>query len=180
MTQSFNPTHAVRFELGRGRVSLDGTEARLLVPVEALRQLCQGAGQENVKDFGRHIGTEIGRRVAVRIGDGASVAALVEHLGGDLALVGLGSLGVEVWGRAVVLTVIDSPLGSDGDGLLAAILEGAIQRAFARDARVVLLERTDGKVRLVVVSPKTEGRVREWLGSGVSWGETLARLNGSH
>ena len=153
MHQPFNPTHSVRFELGRGRVSIDGTEARLLVPADALLDLCKGAGRDSAKDFGRRLGTEMGRRVAARLDGTSSVAAIVEHLGGELALAGLGSLGVEVWGRALVFTVNDSPLGGDGDALLSAVLEGALQRALSRDASVVPIARTDGKARLAVVSP---------------------------
>jgi len=178
MAEPFNPTHAVRFEMGRGRVSVDGTDARVLVPADALGRLCASAGVESIRDFGRSLGTELGRRVARRL-DGAapSVPVLVEHLGGDLALSGLGSLTVEIWGRALVLAITDSPLGQEGDLLLASVLEGALQRALARDAALVGLERNDGKVRFAVLSPKTAEGVRRWLGEGVSWGDALARLN---
>jgi hypothetical protein len=178
MAEPFNPTHAVRFEIARGRVSLDGQEARVLVPAAALGKLCESAGPEGVKDFGKNLGTEIGRRVAARLDGGApSVAALVEHLGGDLALSGLGSLTVEIWGKALVLAVMDSPLGKEGDLLLASVLEGALQRALARDTSLVELERSDGRVRFAVLSPRTADSVRKWLGQGISWGDALARLN---
>lgn len=178
MAEPFNPTHAVRFEIARGRVSLDGQEARVLVPAGALGKLCESAGPEGVKDFGKTLGTEIGRRVAARLDGGApSVAALVEHLGGDLALSGLGSLTVEIWGKALVLAVTDSPFGKDGDLLLASVLEGALQRALARDTSLVELERSDGRVRFAVLSPRTADGVRKWLGQGISWGDALARLN---
>lgn len=177
MAQPFNPTHAVRFEIGRGRVSLAGSEPRVLVPADALGKLCSSAGPEVARDFGRRLGTEIGRRVGERISATASVPEMVEHLGGDLALTGLGSLRVEVWGRALVLKVDDSPLGTEGDSVLSAVLEGALQRALARDVEVVPLERTDGAVRLVVVSPGAAPSVRRWLADGVSWGDALARLN---
>ena len=149
----------------------------MLVPVDALAKLCAGAGHESTKDFGRRIGTEIGRRVATRVPGGGSIHTMVEHLGGELALAGLGSLGVEIWGRALVLTVTASPLGAEGDGLLAAVLEGALQRALGRDAAVIRLERTDDKARLVVVSPKSGTTLEQWLAQGVSWGDALARLN---
>jgi hypothetical protein len=177
MPQPFNPTHAVRFELGRGRVFLEGESARVVVSADALLALCTAAGGEGVKDFGRHIGTEMGRRVADRTGSGSSVASLVEHLGGELALAGLGSLGIEVWGRALVLTVSESPLGNPGDELLAAVLEGAMQRAFSRDAAVVPIERTDGRARLAVVGRSTQATLQRWLADGIPWGDALARLN---
>jgi hypothetical protein len=182
MSEPFNATHAVRFDLGRGRVSVGaseggGGEARVLIPADALRDLCQAAGSEDVKDFGRRVGTEIGRRVAARLGDGSGIGAMVEHLGGDLALAGLGSLGAEVWGQALVFTIQGSPLGKDGDALLAAILEGALQRAVGRDSAVVPINHTDDKSRLVVVNRATGSRVREWLAEGVSWGDALSRLS---
>ena len=80
MAEPFNPTHAVRFEIARGRVSLtgDSTEARVLVPAGALGKLCESAGPDGVRDFGRNLGTEIGRRVGARLDGGApSVTALV-------------------------------------------------------------------------------------------------------
>jgi hypothetical protein len=180
MSEPFNPTHAVRFDLGSGRVTVgngEGSDPRVLVPAEALRHLCAAAGADGLTDFGRSVGTDIGHRVAARVGGTSSVSAVVEHLGGDLALAGLGSLGAEVWGRALVFTVTGSPLGKDGDALLAAVLEGALQRALARDAAVVPIDRTDGKARLVVVNRATGARVRQWLSDGVSWGDTLSRLS---
>jgi hypothetical protein len=180
MSEPFNPAHAVRFDLGSGRVTLgggEGSEPRVLVPADALRHLCASAGADGLTDFGRSVGTDIGHRVAARVGATSSVSAVVEHLGGDLALAGLGSLGAEVWGQALVFTVVGSPLGKEGDALLAAVLEGALQRALARDAVVVPIDRTDGKARLVVVSRATGARVRQWLSDGVSWGDALSRLS---
>ncbi len=179
MTKPFNPTHSVRFELGRGHVSLDGADARLLVPTEALAALCKSAGTEGTTDFGRHLGTEMGRRVASRIDGTSSIAAFVEHLGGELALSGLGSLGVEVWGRALVFTVTNSPLGAGGDRMLSAILEGALQRALSRDGAIVPLDRTDSKARLVAVNRASAATVEKWLTQGSSWGDALTRLNAS-
>ncbi|HVW26267.1 MAG TPA: hypothetical protein VHC69_12925 [Polyangiaceae bacterium] len=177
MPPSFDPTRAVQFDLDRGRIFVAGSDPRLLVPAEALARLCAGSASDAVKDFGRGLGTEMGRRVMGRLGSDGSVSAMVEHLGGELALAGFGSLGLEVWGRALVLTVTDSPLGETGDPLIAAVLEGAIQRAVARDAAVVRIERSNGKARLAVLRPSTAASVRRWLGEGASWGDILTRLS---
>lgn len=178
-TPSFDPTGTVTFDFRRGRVELSGATERVLIPADALSALLRSAGSEGVRDFGRQLGTEIGRRVGERLGDGgaeASVEAVVEHLGGDLALMGFGSLGAERWGRALVLVISDSPFGAQGDELLAAVIEGVVQRAFGRDASVVRLAREDRDVRLLVTGQSGAERVREWLGSGVAWGEALSRL----
>lgn len=177
MATRFNPSGSVSFDLVRGRVDCGGDQ--VLVPADALVDLCRAAGDEAVSDFGRRLGTAAGRRVAERLGDGAPGATLedvLEHLGGELALLGLGSLGLERWGRALVLTVDGGPFGQQLDRLLGAVLEGALQRAFGRDVHAAKLMREDGRVRFLIASAASAGKVAEWLGSGLSYGDALTRL----
>jgi hypothetical protein len=178
-TPRFDPTHSLEFNLDRGSVKLSGSLERVLLPADALTTLLRGADAETRRDFARRLGTEAGRRVAERLDSSATAEAVVEHLGGEVALMGLGSLGFERWGRVLVVTVQGSPLRGEGDELLAGIVEGAMQRAFGRSSTVVVLGRDDALVRLLVVSSATAERVRGWLGSGVSWGDVLSRLNGA-
>ena len=175
----FDPSGSVKFDLGRGQVTVDGSSDRVLVPVDALLTLCTSAGEAALRDFGRRLGGEAGQRARSRIGsaDKAGIEAVVEHLGGDLALMGLGSLGVERWGRALVMTVDGSPLGAGGDPLLAAIVEGALQRAFGREASVVVLAREVTRVRLLVTSAAGADKARQFLAGGSSWGDVLTRLH---
>lgn len=178
----FCPEGAVRFDLARGRVELDRAVARVLVPIDALLDLCRAAGSHAMKDFGRRLGSEAGRRVAERLSDGledVSVETLLEHLGGDLALVGLGSLGAERWGSALVVTLSESPLGRAGEAVLAAVVEGALERAFSRDVAAVPLHGETDRLRLLIVHPTTGDTVRTWQEKGVSWGDVLARLHES-
>ncbi len=176
----FNPTQSVRFDLSAGAVSIDGAD-RLLVPADLLTELWAQAGSVQKRDFGHRLGTELGRRAADRLGGNrlgqASLEAVVEHLGGDLALTGLGSLRLERWGRALVIAIEGSPLGPAGDELLAAVVQGAIQRMMAKDTGVVVLNRDASLVRLLVLKPSTASRARGWLDEGVSWGDVLSRLH---
>lgn len=178
-TPRFDPTHSVEFNFDRGTVKLGGQSERVLVPADVLASLLKGADADTRKDFANRLGTEAGRRVSERIDGTASIPAVVEHLGGELALMGLGSLGFERWGRALVVTVVGSPLRGEGDEMLAGIIEGALQRAFGRSSNVIPIQRDDALVRLLVVSKGTAERVRGWLASGVSFGDALARLNGA-
>ena len=178
--EEFNPTAAVNFDLERGRVELDSAAARILVPADALLDLCREAGDDALRDFGRRLGSEAGRRVSERLSDGlstATVESIVEHLGGDLALMGLGSLGAERWGSALVFTFADCPLGTAGHGVLGAVIEGALQRTFSRDVAAVALHQEDEQLRLIVVAPSAAQKVRDWLENGVAWGEVLTRLH---
>jgi hypothetical protein len=177
MATRFNPSGSVSFDLVRGRVDCGGEQ--VLVAADALAALCRAAGDEALTDFGRSLGTAIGRRVAERLGDAAPEASLedaLDLLGGELALSGLGSLGLERWGRALVLTIEGGPFGQNLDQLLAAVLEGALQRAFGRDSRCVRLVRDDHQVRFLITNQQSAMKVRQWLGSGVSFGDALARL----
>jgi hypothetical protein len=178
-TPRFDPSHSVEFDLGRGQIAVRGGSERVLIPADALVALCEGSDPEVRRDFARRVGTEAGRRTAERLGDPAraNIEAVVEHLGGDLALMGFGSLALERWGRALVLVVSGSPFGTAGDELLACVLEGALQRAFGRDVGAVRLIRDDARVRFLVSSRSGSARVREWLSAGVPWGEALAWLD---
>jgi hypothetical protein len=178
-TLPFDPTAAVRFDLARGQIAVPDSGERVLIPADALLTLCEAAEPEARKDFARRLGTEAGRRTAERLGSAtsASVESVVEHLGGDLALMGLGSLELERWGRALVLSFTSSPFGARGDDILAAALEGAIQRAFGRDVGVVRLARDDARARFLVTSRAGAERVKSSLGSGRAWGDVLAELD---
>jgi hypothetical protein len=175
----FNPSHTVEFDFARGVVALGPAAPRVLLPADLLRDLLPALPEDARTDLGHRLGTELARRVGERLGPAvteASIECVVEHLGGEVALTGLGSLALERWGQALVLALAGSPLGAGGDELLARLVEGALQRLFGRDTRAVVLERAEGTVRLLVVSPRTAARVAEWLAAGTAWGEALARL----
>jgi hypothetical protein len=150
------------------------------VPPDLLGELLSRAGPKATKDFGHRIGDEVGRRVADRLGTATltvSVEAMLGQFAADLALLGLGLVGMERWGRALVVTVQDSPLGPKGDEFLASLFEGAIERALGRQTGVVALDRDSGLLRLLVVSPAAAGRVRQWVSAGTPWSETITRLH---
>jgi hypothetical protein len=172
-----DPLNSVAFDLRRGAIELGGG-GQVLVPADALLALSQSADAEVAREFGSRIGTEIGRRVSERLGDGAgaSVETVLEALAGEVSVLGLGLLGLERWGRALVLTVRNSPFGVAGDALLVSVLEAVIQRAFGRDAGVVRLAHEDAVARFLVTSRASAELVRVWLSSGATWSESLARL----
>jgi hypothetical protein len=189
MTEArFDPSKAVTFDLASGLVHIEGAPSRLLVPADALRALCDAAGSEAVAAFGRALGVPMGRRVAARFASGsadagggvrkASVEAIVDHLGGELAIAGLGSLALERWGHALVLMVDHSPLEGAGDRVLEEVLAGALQAATGRQVRTLVLARSDARVRFLVAGDAAIGKAREWLAKGMTWGEALARLHG--
>jgi hypothetical protein len=177
----FDPSKAVTFDLTHGLVHLEGAPSRLLVPADALLALARAAGPEAAAAFGRSLGESMGRRAAARFeGDGLVAApadVVLDHLGGELALAGLGSLGLERWGRALVLVIDRTPLDAGGDALLEGMLAAAIEAASGRRAHVIALGREGGRTRFLVGGEAAAAKVRAWLSEGLSWGEALMRLH---
>ena len=179
---SFDPTKAVTFDLARGLVRLDDDSARLLVPATALLALVKTSGPAGTEAFARALGEPLGERVARRLSGSEALRAsspdvVLDHLGGELALVGLGTLSIERWGRALLLMVDRSPIVEDGDAsLLTLVLEAALHQATSRVVRCVLLSK-GAQARFLVVGDGAAHQARAWLDSGMSWGEVLARLH---
>jgi hypothetical protein len=137
------------------------------------------------------MGMAMGKRVAARLAaaSGAPAAAgaravrastvetVIEHLGGELALAGLGSLAVERWGRAMVMVLDRCPLGAEASRLLEGVLEGALEAAAGGAPRALLLDREAARARFLIAGPAAVDRVRAWLAGGASWGDALVRLH---
>jgi len=182
----FDASKAVTFDLSRGQIQKED-EPRLLVSAKALLALCHAAGTDATSAFAHTAGAAIGDAIARRFeragGDakGAPIDSVVEHLGGEIALAGFGALSIERWGRALVFVVDRTTGGTDGDRLLAPLLASAISNATKVEARCVRLARDGDRARFLITGPKGAEKVRDWLLSGISWGEALVRLHpGAH
>lgn len=177
---AFDPSKAIECDVARGRIALSGSEPRVLIPAAILGQLSRALEAPALRDLGRQLGVAAAERVVKRLGDGiggASEQQLAENLGGELALMGLGSLAVERWGRALVMTLQDPPLDASADQFLAHVVEGALKHTYGRETSVVPLARESGRARLAVLSTRTAGEVREWLANGQTWGQVVERLH---
>lgn len=176
----FDPSLALKLDFDQGQVTLRGQGPCLVVPKGALLDLLSNAGDDATRNFGQQLGVEVGRRVVDNLGstiDTVSVEGFVEHLGGELALLGLGTLCVERWGRALVLVLEGAPAGEAGVSLVSTVIAGALQRALSRDTTVVDLMKSDNTLRLLVVSRATGAEVKRWLAEQVPWGSVLTRLH---
>ncbi len=179
---SFHPSSALSFDLRRGRIRMAGSASQLLIPVDAMLTVLRALGSEEVGDFGRMVGTELGRRVVAAFAHGegalaeASPEAVLDCLGGAFAVQGFGSLGLERWGAALVLVIDDSPLGPDGREFLGAVLEGALQRGFGRAARAVELDFDGARTRYALLGETTAGDVRAALRAGSPWTTVVGQL----
>jgi hypothetical protein len=177
MTPRFDPTRAIVYDLARGQLRDDEGASRLNLPVHLLVRLCESAGADAARDFGYALGEELGRRIADRMGDdrtGASIEEWTEHLGGQIALVGLGNLSVERWGKALVLRVAGPALGTLT--LLEAVLAGCIQRGLGRQVSVVGFER-GAEAEFLVLSGEGADKARQLAEGGAQLGHIVEELH---
>jgi hypothetical protein len=175
---SFDPSRAVRFDLRSGTVQASvSSELLMVVPAAAMGALLRQAPPAAAEAFGRALGSAVGARAATRMGapQSASIESFVTQLAGEAALAGLGLLGVERWGRALVVNVERSPL--DGS-LLVPILAAALEAAAGRQVSCALLAHDDRVTRVFVSSEDAVERLNGWLATGLAWGDALAKLQG--
>jgi len=180
----FDASKAVTFDLVRGRVRVGDSAPGVIVPVDVLERLFGAAGDAAITIW-RSLGDAIGARVARRLGGvgagarSASVESFIDHLSGELSVAGIGSLGAERWGRALLIVLDHCPLGAAGDRLVGSLLSGAISVATSTDTRIVFLAREGDRARFLVAGAAGANKVASWLGSGIGWGEALVRLHGA-
>jgi hypothetical protein len=182
----FNPSEAVTFDLAYGHVHLDGAPTRVMVPAEALVALCKAAGEEEQASMGHAIGEAMGRRVGVRLAGGggdrhaavrkSKLEDVICQLAGELAITGMGALSAERWGKALVIIMDQSPLGADGDGLLADILQAAMAALIGKQVRVLCLNRDGVRARFITVSGAAVQAVRARIAGGEDWGSILSSM----
>jgi hypothetical protein len=177
---TFDPAQALKIDLSRGQLTLLGSSGRFLVPVDGLIDLLAACSPEAICAFGAGMGTDIGRRIVDRLGSAierASVELYIEHLAGELALAGLGSLSVERWGKALVLRVEGLRDAEPLESVMISLIEAAIQRSLSRDVAVMRISKERGDLRLLILGRHAQSRVEQWLTEGLSYGDVLIKLH---
>jgi hypothetical protein len=170
----------VRFDLATGQVKTGTGERLLLIPLSTLDELASTVGAEPARRLARTMGVSMGRRLAARLGsiDGvraASIEAFVSELAFEVALSGWGALSLERWGKAAVLVVNHAAVKEHG--MVAALVEGAIEAASGREVHGVALLVKDGRARVLLASDKTAEKARMWTAEGLGAGDVIARLH---
>jgi hypothetical protein len=192
MVASFDSSRAVRFDLREGKVALADREPQVLLPLEEL--LAFAAGERTIRTLARGLGRGAMLRAAARLADpevppsssegpsetlrAASLPTVVEQLGGEVALLGLGSLRAETWGEALVIVLDPCSLDARGDELVEGMIEGALALATAQEVHALVVDRRPGAVRVVVAHGEAIGRLRPLVLAGEPFAEVLRALHG--
>jgi hypothetical protein len=194
MMPTFDPSRCVTFDVEHGHVELSDGEAQLLVPVSAL--VSAAAGGVAGRDLGRAIGAAALARVAKRIGAGlaktgtmpppsnaweavrgAPLEVVVDLLGGELAVIGVGNLRVERWGRALVFVLDPCTIGEAGDALLCGALEGALGGVARREVAAAVIDREGAQARVLVGNARAVVAAAEQVRRGAFFTEVVQSLH---
>jgi hypothetical protein len=182
----FDPSRTVAFDLERGHVALSDGEPHLLVPVGPLLSLL--GGELDARQLGRHVGVALVGRVAMRFKDrhgttprdairAASLETVVDLLGGELALLGLGNLRVERWGRAMLFVLDPCALDARADTMVAGIFEGALTSVADREVAAVVVDRAERNVRVLAGSVGPMARAEALVRRGAFFTEIITALH---
>lgn len=187
MTSRLGPRDGtLSFDLAEGIVRLGG-EARVVLPASVVLSIVGAATDEARRVFSRALGESIGQVATIRMKEqdfatplslvDASPEAALSELAASWALAGLGGLGMERWGRALVMTVDNSPLGREGDELLEAALEGALESATERRVHVTRIERVGSQLRFFVGNANAVTKVRAFVARDIPWADAVSMLH---
>jgi len=199
MGSSFDPSGSVAFDVGTGRIALSDGDPYVIVPAAALAALA--AGQTDARGLGRAIGVKaaarVGRRLGGEAGSGrldrsgtmppagaigdrlrqASAEALVELLGGEIALLGLGNLRLERWGGAMVFVLDPCAMDARADDLVLGVIEGALSIATDREVSAAVVDRSPRAARILVGNPRAIAFAVERAQSGVFFTDIIRDLH---
>ncbi|MFO0612586.1 MAG: hypothetical protein U0414_08370 [Polyangiaceae bacterium] len=203
---AFNPSKAVVFDLARGAVHVGGSSStssssspadgrgaapsHVLVPADLFATLVDHyAGS---RTLGHTIGGDIARRAAARIGQGSgtlrppsaepgrlravSLNEVVDLVGGELALLGLGSLRIERWGDAMLFALDPCALDERADAFVEGIIEGILEVGGGRAAHAAVIDRTNDTARVLVAGAAAVERARAMALVGTPFTEIVTEL----
>jgi hypothetical protein len=175
-TSSFDPGGYLAFDLARGAVHTRHGERVLVLSADVLGPLVSTAARHGdltaVRALGKHIGEDAARSLG-RAARASTPEAVVTHISGTLALLGWGTLSLERWGNALVLSLQGSP-ALDAESLgLAALLGGMLTSLGGQDVACVPV--ASGS-RFVVVHPGVAEVVWGWAKEGLELAAIIARL----
>lgn len=178
LSNSFDPTSAVVFELGEGRVRRAEGQPVVLLPAAVLAELCSSLNEAQLAKLGAAMGTAAGSSFGAA-GSGWTLPQIVEQLGGEISLAGLGSFSIERWGSALVVQVQGCPLQASGPAVMAAYVRGALHALVGTEVTAVPVETSQFAFRILLCGAAAASRVTQWLAAGKSFGDALASLQSS-
>ena len=179
--QSFDISEAIEFNLPHGQVGVQQSAPQMVLPATVLNRLCRMQNRATLQEVGAQLGREVSRRLRVMTlsHEEHALDVVLEQLGWQLAASGLGVLGLERWGSALVMTLKHCPLDLAADDLVGAMFEQVFDQVWECRTSVLAVSHRDTARRWLVVDPKVGLRVIGWFNIGLSWNEVMEKLHES-
>lgn len=181
---SFDAAGSVQFNLDDGVISSSAKGKQLaLLPVEILTALQPGAELERVAiQYGQLHGEQLLENLP-QDDTSMGMEALADHLGGTTSVLGMGRLGLEIHGDALLLKVHSETdpqvIASPGyQTFVCRFWGGYLSALTKRPFEVLLLEKTDENQRYFAGNPQAVEKVRSWRSEGVTPSVAMEKLAG--
>ncbi len=119
-----------------------------------------------------------GSRSARDIVRASDLTSLVDQLGGELAVLGLGNLRAECWGDVLLFVFDPCSLPQRGDELLVGVVEGAMSLATDERLKALVVDRSAELARIAVGNFSAISAVESLAKSGELFTEVVRALHG--
>lgn len=167
------------FDLGRGLVRVTPQEPQAIVPLDLLVEMLSAS--ENQRSVGKRWGVELVRRAAARrpartLWKDDELTRVVDFVGGEIAISGLGGLRIERWGKALLLVLDPCPLPRTLDGFVLGLFEGIVEQVGERPVSCTVIDRADDLVRVLISNAGAARRAETMMTEGYVFTEIVARL----
>ncbi|MFO0554725.1 MAG: hypothetical protein U0271_40480 [Polyangiaceae bacterium] len=193
---SLDALRPVRFDLSRGEILVSvgrsrvDDEPHVLLPTSVIASLLLDPGL--ARDAGLRVGVSAMERVATRMLSqrderrGADIRqvvraqpleVVVDFLGAELAMLGLGALRIERWGKALLFVLDPCPLAAEQDAFVEGLFEGALASVAERDVRALVVDRTGETARVLVGSERAIDRAAPLVAEGQYFTDVIRTLH---
>jgi hypothetical protein len=173
---NFDATGFIQFNLERGSISCVKDQPVALVPLEMLTALTPGSELTRMAtEFGRLHGEKLRGTLAAPIG----VEALVDHLGGTAAALGMGRLGLEIHGDALTFKVQLESEAAHSEGYqlwICGFLAGYLSALTENDFETLSLDIDGSEQWYFAGNPQAVAQIRIWLKQGTEPLQAINRL----
>ena len=174
----FDAARFVEFDLEKGTISSTGSEKLALVPIEALAAIVPSEDLARAaRKWGGLHGARL-RALQAEAKESLGMESLAEHLGGTLATLGMGRIGVEIRGDALAFKAEGQAggLASGAGALLEGFLAGYLSALGSREFEVIHLGASRGGEIFFAGNKAAAERVRWWIGEGIGPLAAIERL----
>lgn len=175
---TFDPTHAVTFDVAKGTVKTGSEDRVALVPKAALAAVIEAAGAAGARALGSAMGASAAEHMLTTMGSvqkvrDAALDVVVTQIAGELSVRGVGLITMERWGRTMVIA-IENPISTSAE-FLAGLIESAFGTSTGRDLKAICVDR-GSPARVLLANQAVVTKAQSMMGENLDVQTLLVRL----